>query len=115
MNQLSCIASLLHRDLSDSGKRLSVLLKRGGGTHDEYLWMSWYGEIVLHFDSSRVIRLHRQPLPRRRWTCSSRPDHSPARESFTGHNDTSIIDLIDSLTQPHLHTEPFEPLLGGAR
>src|SRR5262245_27335726 len=57
MNQLPRITSLLHRHLSDSGQRLSVLLKHGGVAHDENFWMSRYGEIVLHFDSSRVIRL----------------------------------------------------------
>src|SRR5215467_1137388 len=64
MNQLSCIASLLLRDLSNSGERLSFL-ELGRVAHHENVWIPWYGEIALHFDSSRAIRLHRKPLPRR--------------------------------------------------
>src|SRR5437870_519401 len=48
MNQRSRVAALLHRDLSNSGQRLSILVERRGVAHDENVWMPRNGEISLY-------------------------------------------------------------------
>src|SRR5262245_54467989 len=115
MDNSTCIASLLECNLSDAGQRLSVLLKRGCVTHHEHFRMLRYSKIVQYVDASRAIHLHPQPFSGRGWGHSRCPDHRLARDPIAGHDDTFLIDAIDGMAQPHLDSQPLEPLLRGVR
>jgi hypothetical protein len=43
---------------------------------------------------------------------SGSPDHRSAGNPLAGDNDTVIVDMIGPMSQPHLHSQLLEPLLG---
>src|SRR5580704_6723325 len=72
--------------------------------------MSWHGKVVLDADAAGAIRLDLQPLARQRWRHTRSPDHSLAEDALTRHDDAVLVDLIDPLPQPYLHTQFPQPL-----
>src|SRR5215469_5277072 len=75
VNELSCVSTLLHRDLRHTRKGLTILIKGRGIADHENLRVVWHGQIFLNADPSGMIRLDPQPLAGRRWSYPSCPDH----------------------------------------
>src|SRR6266481_801059 len=57
------------------------------------------GEIRLHLDPPRAIRLYRQPLPCWRWRHTGGPDHGLARDPFTRDDDAVLINVLNGVSQ----------------
>lgn len=112
VNQPARVATLLHRDLCDAAQWFAVLTERRGVADHEDIRMSRQGEVRLNAHAPGAINVSVQPFTRRRRRDTGGPDHRPASDPLAGDNDTVVVDLIDPMSQPHLHSQLLEPLLG---
>src|SRR5262245_39974553 len=113
MNLPPCIAPLLHRHLSYTEQRLTVLIERRGVAHYEDLRVSLHSEVLLNAYPPGAVCVHIQPLARRRRSDTTSPDDSLAQDAFTCHNDAVFINLVHVVSQPDLHTQFVQLPLGG--
>jgi hypothetical protein len=65
VNQLPCIAPLLHRHLRDTGQGITVLIERGCIPNHKYLGVSGHSEVILNAHPPSAICFHIQPVARR--------------------------------------------------
>src|SRR5438477_9059622 len=104
-NQFSSVASLLHRNLSNSRQRFSVLIQRRRIADHENLWMIWNSKIGLDTNATGAIGLHPQPFSGGGRRNTGRPDHCLARNSLPCDNDSFAVDLFDGVAQVDFNSE----------
>ena len=73
--------------------------------------MAGYCEILFHTHSAGTIRLDAEPLARRGRAHARRPNHGFTGDAFPCYDDAVGVDLINTVSEPDLDTQAFEPLL----
>src|SRR5215472_13486792 len=101
-NQFAYVASLLHRNLSDTRQRLSILVERRGVADHENFRMIWNSKVWLNAHPAGAIHFSLYPFSRRRRRNTGGPDHCLARDSLTGNDHSFVVDLFNSMAQVNL-------------
>src|SRR5262249_19232876 len=114
-NQFAYVASLLHRNLSDTRQRLSILVERRGVADHENFRMIWNSKVWLNAHPAGAIHFSLYPFPRRRRRNTGGPDNCLAGDSFTGHDHSLAVDLFNWMAQVNLDAELLQMFFGDFR